>query len=137
MLGNMLRQARRKRARTAVFAIVASLTLGLTATGALGEATVQVECEAFVDYHDIGGLRIHKEFCSGASEFYSADGVDVVGEWIEMIIFAPVTGYYEPTVGYQIEYEETAGVRMTVIDEDGEGVNRETIFQMDEGWGFG
>ena len=137
MLGDIFRRAHRKRVRAADFVIGASLMLALTATGALGGATIQAECEAFVDYHNIGGIRIHSEFCSGASEFYSADGVDVVGEWIEVVIFAPEAGYYEPTVGYQVEYEETAGISMTVIGEDRTGVNRVSHFKLEEGWGFG
>ena len=127
----------RRTVRTVALVVGALLTLAIAAASALGGTTIQAECEAYVDYNNIGGLRIHKVFCSGASEFYAADGVDVIGEWIEVSIFAPATGYYEPTVGYQVEYEETAGIRMTVINEEGGDVNLVSDFTLTEGWGFG
>ncbi len=123
--------------RTVTLVVGALLVLAFAAASAPGRTTIQAECEGYVDSYNIGGLRIHKAFCSGASEFYAADGVDVIGEWIEVNIFAPATGYYEPTVGYQIEYEEMAVIRMTVIDEEGGDVNRVSDFSLLEGWGFG
>ncbi len=127
----------RRTIRTVVLVVGAFMTLMIAATSALGGTTIQAECEGYVDSYNIGGLRIHKAFCSEASEYYAADGVDVIGEWIEVSIFAPVTGYYEPTVGYQIEYEETAGIRLTVINEEGGDVNLVSDFTLTEGWGFG
>ena len=131
------RRAGRGGARVAALLVGASLTLALAAIAASAGPIVEAECEAFVNYYNIDGLRIQKVFCSGASGYYAAFGLDVIGEWIEVIVDAPVTGYYRPTVAYQTEYEETAGVRMTVIDEDGEGVNRVSYFKLEEGWGIG
>ena len=101
MLGNMLRRVCTKSASVAALVVGASLTLGLASAMALAGPSVQAECEAFVDNHNIDGLRIQTVFCSGASGYYAAFGIDVIGEWIEVIVDAPVTGYYQPTVAYQ------------------------------------
>ncbi len=115
----------------------AVLLLLLGASAALAGVTVQAEGEQFVDSYNIGGLMISKEFCSAASEWYAADGLDVVGEWIEVEIAVPTTGYYAPRIGYQVEYEDTSAVRLTVIDDEATDVNRVSDFDLLEGWGFG
>jgi hypothetical protein len=115
----------------------AALMVLLGGTPAHAGVTVQAECEEFVDSYNIGGLEIMKSFCSGASEYHAADGLDVSGEWIEVDIAVPLTGYYQPLLGYQVEYEDSAGVRLTVLDEEASEVNRVSDFQLLEGWGFG
>ena len=127
----------RRTVRTVALVVGALLTLAIAAASALGGTTIQAECEGYVDHYNIDGIRIHEELCSGASGYHAVFGIDVVGEWIEVIIEAPVTGYYEPLLAYQVEYEEMAGVKMTVIDEDMTGVNRVSYFKLEEGWGVG
>jgi len=109
----------------------------LLGTTAFAGVTVQAECEEFVDSYNIGGLEIMKSFCSGASEYYAIDGLDVTGEWIQVDIAVPLTGYYQPLVGYQVEYEDSAAVRLTVLDDGPAEVNRVSDFELLEGWGFG
>ncbi len=137
MLGDTFRWAYSRRVRAAALVVGALLTPALAATAASAGPVVQTECETFVDHYNIDGIRIHEELCSGASGYHAVFGIDVVGEWIEVIVEAPVTGYYEPLLAYQVEYEEMAGVKMTVIDEDMAGVNRVSYFKLEEGWGVG
>ena len=136
MHSEMFRRAGSRKARAAALVVGASLTLALAATAASAGPAAQAECETFVDYYNIYGLRIQNVLCSGASGYHAVLGIDVIGEWIEVIIESPVTGYYRPIVAYQVEYEEMAGVKMTVIDEDVVGVNRVSYFKLEEGWGL-
>ena len=115
----------------------AALLLLLVASAASAGVTVQAECEQYVDEYNIGGLTIGKAFCSGASEYYAADGIDVTGEWIEVDIAVPLTGYYQPLLGYQVEFEDSAAVRLTVVDDETPEVNRVSDFELLQGWGFG
>lgn len=114
---------------------IASLLLS-TVTGTAG-VTVQAEGEAFVDTYDLGGLSFSKSFCSGASEWYAADGLDIPGEWLELEIAVPLTGHYQPLVGYQVDYQDSSAVRVTVMDERVQEVNRVSDFALSEGWGIG
>ena len=114
-----------------------ALLMLLTAAVATAGVTVQAECEQYVDAYNIGGLAIGKAFCSGASDYYAADGIDVAGEWIAVDIAVPLTGYYQPLLGYQVEYEDSAAVRLTVVDEETPEVNRVADFELLQGWGFG
>jgi len=115
----------------------AVLLLVLVVPAASAGVTVQAEGEQFVDSYNIGGIEISKAFCSGASEWYAADGLDVTGEWIELDIAVPITGYYQPRLGYQVEYEDSAAVRLTVIDDEVPEYTRVSDFALLEGWGFG
>ena len=115
------------------------VVLLLLAVGApvLAGVTVQAECEDYVDSHNIGGLEIMKSLCSGASEYHATDGLDISGEWIEVDIAVPLTGYYQPLIGYQVDYEDSAAVRLTVQDDEAAEVNRVSDFEFLEGWGLG
>ena len=115
--------------------VIASLLLSVV-TGTAG-VTVQVEGEAYVDTYDLGGLPFSKSFCSAASEWYAADGLDIPSEWLELEIAVPLTGHYQPLVGYQVEYQDSSAVRVTVMDEQSPEVNRVSDFSLSEGWGFG
>ncbi len=115
----------------------AALLLLLVGTSASAGVTVQAECEDYVDSYNIGGGPIMKSFCSGASEFHAADGLDITGEWIEVEIAVPLTGYYQPLLGYQTAYEDSSGVRLTVVDDEVAEVNRIADFDLLDGWGFG
>ncbi len=96
----------------------AVLLLLLVGSAASAGVTVQAEGEEYVDSYNLGGLEITKSFCSGASEYHAADGLDRTGEWIEVEIAVPLTGYYQPLLGYQTAYEDSASVRLTVLDEE-------------------
>jgi hypothetical protein len=128
-------KARMHSGRLALTPVVLLLLLG--ASAALAGVTVQAEAEQFIDSYNIGGLELSKEFCSAASEYYAVDGLDVVGEWIEMEIAVPTTGNYQPRLGYQVEYEDSSAVRVTVLDDVAGRVNRVSDFELLEGWGFG
>lgn len=109
----------------------------LAGTTAFAGVTVQAECEELVDSYNIGGLEITKSYCSGASEYHAIDGLDVTGEWIEVDIAVPLTGYYQPLVGYQVEYADSAAVRLTILDDEAAQVSRVSDFELLQGWGFG
>lgn len=118
-------------------AAITGAVLLLAFTAATAGVTVQAECEEFTDSYNIGGEAIIKSFCSGASEYYATDGLDISGEWIEVAVAVPITGYYQPRIGYQVAYDDSAAVRLTILDEETPEVNRVSDFQLLEGWGFG
>ncbi len=115
----------------------AALLLLLVGTAASAGVTVQAECEVYVDSYNIGGQEIMKSFCSGASEYHAADGLDISGEWIEVEIAVPFTGYYQPLLGYQVAWEDSAAVRLTIQDDAVPESNLVSDFELLEGWGFG
>jgi len=115
----------------------AILLLLLVAGPASAGVTVQAECEEYVDSYNLGGEEITKSFCSGASEYHAADGLDITGEWIEVEIAVPLTGYYQPLLGYQTAYEDSSAVRLTIQDDSVPEVNLIADFELLDGWGFG
>ncbi len=117
--------------------VVPLLLLLSLAPVAWAGVTVQAEGEGYASAYNIGGMEISKVFCSAASEWYAADGLDEIGEWIEIEIAVPLTGYYQPLVGYQVEYQDSSAVRLTVLDDEPSEVNRVSEFELLEGWGFG
>ncbi len=115
----------------------AVLLLLLVGSAASAGVTVQAECEEYVDSYNLGGQEIFKSYCSGASEYHATDGLDISGEWIEVDIAVPLTGYYQPLLGYQTAFEDSASVRLTILDDSVPEVNRISDFELLDGWGFG
>ena len=73
--------------------LLAALLLLLSV--ACAEATYfTVQCEDYSNSHDIGGTPVSTIFCSAAFKLMAVEGVDLVGEWIEVPFDAPVEAQY-------------------------------------------
>jgi hypothetical protein len=98
-----------------------------------------IEGEEFTAYgsNNIGGLDILPEFCSGASGYYAADGLDVPGEWIKLKVTFPFEGCYSAVLAYQAEYGDVVKLAVKMLDTPSPGQILTTSFMLDQGYGFG
>jgi len=100
----------------------AAFAMALLATGLVyGTATCgrfAIECEAFLNSHNIGGSPIAKGYCSGASGGMAVTGVDVSGEWIEFAFEAPVDGEYTITLSSNSLGGQTTVIKASVLGTD-------------------
>jgi len=108
------------------------------AAPSLADAPVFVEGEEFVNYgwHNIGGVGIAVEACSGASQGYAAGGLDVPGEWIELKVTFERQGCYDVHVFYQAGFGDTVGFDLKLLDPSAPGGVSAVRFEA-PGWGFG
>ncbi len=111
----------------------------ITAGAAAAAEDLIIEGEEYQSYgwHDLGGVAIHPEYCSGASGYYAASGLDVPGEWIRLKITIPVDGCYRTTIAYQSEYSDHVQLLLRVADAPGPGQELTSEYWLTEGYGFG
>jgi len=108
------------------------LVLGLAALAALpaiGAIQVLVEAESFVDSHDTGGASIQAVNCTSASDGLAVDGLDLIGEWIEIKATVPDEACYELHLGFQAMYQDPVVAGVTIFDEGHSTVEGVTEFQ--------
>jgi hypothetical protein len=96
----------------------------------------EVEAEDYVAYNDLGGVLIDDVGCPGTSSGYIVKGLDRFGEWIELSVTFPESGYYKIEVGIQgsegLEYE----LRTTLVGGGPVGEDlRAEYFYVGEGMG--
>jgi len=100
----------------ALAAVAAGLLLAVTALPGHARGCIEVEGETFQNFHDIGGMMITAVACGNASGGWVADGLDVAGEWIELVVNLTVTRCFADSIGFQAQLDQTTQVRMTVLD---------------------
>jgi hypothetical protein len=81
--------------------LVLALIALLAAPGARAQTVVDVEAEDYTSADNIGGYDIQSVICSGASGGMAADGIDIVGEWIQLLVPFPKAGCYRIEVAFQ------------------------------------
>ncbi|MBD3347975.1 MAG: hypothetical protein GF400_02115 [Candidatus Eisenbacteria bacterium] len=120
-------------------AVLAGLVLLMSAAPAAGAGGIVVEGEEFeaYGYNDLGGIPIGTEWCSGASGFYAAGGLDLPGEWIRLKVSFPAAACYASDIAYQSSYGDTVRLTVRMGDAPGPGQHIEREHLLTEGWGFG
>ena len=109
------RPDRARRARL-ITAILLCGLLGTWSVAAAARGTVEVEGETFGEFYDLGGLFIQVESCAHASGGYVADGIDLPGEWIELVTYLPMSRCFEDSIAVQADEDHIIDLRMTVFD---------------------
>ena len=90
---------------------LATMILGATPASAALESDLPfiVEAEDYIAFNDIDGYIIAVVSCAAASNGLIVQGLDFPGEWIELSVNFPQSGFYEVQVGIQgllgMEYE--------------------------------
>ncbi len=113
--------------------ITSSVVVALVLTAASvasGGPDVRVECESYTDFYNEGGAEIASVVCSSASDGLAVDGLDIIGEWIEVKATLPTESCYDLTLSYQAPYGETIGMLLTVFDDAHQSVDAESEFSL-------
>ena len=76
---------------------------------------VEFEGESYFAENNTGGVDIMLKPCGGASGGLIVEGIDQVGEWIELLVDLPENTYYEPSIRFQGYAGYTTDVRMTLL----------------------
>jgi hypothetical protein len=120
-------------------ALAAGLFLLLACGAAPGAEDLRIEGEEFRTYghHNIGGADISAEYCSGASQYLAADGIDVPGEWIRLKVTFPDADCYQSVIQYQAGYDEPVWLRVTLLDGAGSDQDLQADYLLVDGFGFG
>jgi len=115
------------------------LALLLVTGAANGADQIVVEGEDYESYgyNDLGGVAIGAEWCSGASGFLAAGGLDVPGEWIRLKVTFTVDACYESEVAYQSAYGDTVELRVRLLEAPAPGGQLLDDYMLTDGWGFG
>jgi hypothetical protein len=119
---------------------VLSVLLVVTVTvPAWSAERILVEGEDFGLYgsHDLGGMPIAALFCTGASGYYAANGLDVPGEWILLKVDVPDAGCYSSKLAYQAAYDDDVNLRVRMIDAPAPDDEILVDYRLTGGWGFG
>jgi len=100
---------------------------------------LRLEAEEFEAYgsYDLGGIPILVEYCASASGHYTADGIDVPGEWIKLKVSFVFEDDYRTELAYQAAYGDTVVMRATILDFPEPGQSVSTDYLLDNGYGFG
>jgi hypothetical protein len=69
------------------------LMVAILAPAAYGQSII-VEAETFVAWHNEGGIAFDITPCGSASGGYALEGLDYVGDWIEIVVDIPEIGAY-------------------------------------------
>lgn len=119
--------------------LAACLFMLAPATGVFAADDLLIEGEEYETHgsNDLGGVAIGTDYCSGASGFLAAGGLDVPGEWLRLEVTFPVDGCYSGTVAYQSGYGDHVQLRLRMADAPGSGQEITTDHWLTEGWGFG
>ena len=56
--------------------------------------SVIVEAETFVAWHNEGGIAFDITACGSASGGYALEGLDYIGDWVEIVVDIPEMGAY-------------------------------------------
>lgn len=134
----MSERARPAGGRAVEWAVVAILVFGVLAT-AEASPDLKIEAESFEHFgsYNIGGFDISPGFCSYASGYYTADGLDVRGEWIKLEVTFAYPDCYETRIDYQSGYGDTVEMRVRLLDYPMVGEELASEYVMSEGYGFG
>lgn len=118
------------------FAVLAALVVAAPAQAA---EDLLVEGEEYETYGslDLGGVLIQSEFCSGASGFLAAGGLDIPGEWIRLKVTFPTDGCYRSTIAYQSAYSDHVELVLRLADAPAPGGELTSTHWLTDGWGFG
>lgn len=119
--------------------ILLFVMIALAAGVASAAEDLKAEAEEFEAYgsYDLGGIPILVEFCASASGYYTADGIDVPGEWIKLKVSFVLEDDYRSELAYQAEYGDTVVIRTTILDFPEPGQSVSTDYLLDNGYGFG
>ena len=119
--------------------VLVVLALLLAAGAVNGADQIVVEGEDYESYghNDLGGVAIGAEWCSGASGFLAAGGLDVPGEWIRLKVTFTIDGCYDSGVAYQSAYGDTVELRVRLMDAPDPGGQLLDDYMLTDGWGFG
>jgi hypothetical protein len=119
--------------------ILATALALLVASASPAAEDLRVEAEEFPAYgsNDLGGIPILIEFCGSASEYYTADGIDVPGEWIKLKVTFTREADYRTELAYQATYGDVVTARATILDYPAPGETLSTDFTLADGYGFG
>lgn len=77
---------------------------------------IVIEGETFVASQDLGGLPIAWTYCSGASGGKAVDGLDIPGEWIELVLETPDVGSFTDSLRSAGLLDEESDLRSTVVN---------------------
>ncbi len=115
------------------------MSIVLPAAGAVAADDLIIEGEEYqaYGYLDLGGVVIHSEYCTGASGFQAAGGLDVPGEWILLKVTFPRDGCYRSVIAYQSAYSDHVQLRVRMVDAPGPGQEVTSDYWLTEGYGFG
>ncbi|MFH1501556.1 MAG: hypothetical protein ABIG03_00780 [Candidatus Eisenbacteria bacterium] len=117
----------------------AAFVLLAISPAALAADDLFIEGEEYETYgsNDLGGVAIGTEFCSGASGFFAAGGLDVPGEWLRLKVTFPAPGCYTSTVAYQSGYGDHVQTRVRIAEAPVPGQELTADYWFTDGWGFG
>lgn len=134
----MFRVIREERALILLPVLAAALVIfGAGATSAAEDLRVEAEEFELYGAYDLGGIPILVEFCGSASGYFTADGIDVPGEWIKLKVTFSQETDYETELAYQCHYGEVVEVRTTILDYPEPGQSVSTEYTLENGYGFG
>jgi hypothetical protein len=94
---------------------IAALAIAAVLAATAAPAAILVEAESFVASHNAGGGIIYTVSCSGASGGYAVEGVDTVGDWIEMMVTIPETYGYSDSLHSAGSYGIESDFAMTIF----------------------
>jgi hypothetical protein len=100
--------------------VIAGLLLLLASAQA--QALV-IEAESFVASHNAGGDPIVVVSCSAASGGYAVEGVDSIGDWIELVLNVPVIYGYADSLRSAGYYAYESDIKTTIFGADPDGGN--------------
>lgn len=93
-----------------------SIILGLALLAATAApAAILVEAENFVASYNAGGSSIAWVSCSGASGGRAVEGVDTVGDWIEIMVTVAETYGYADSLRSAGEYDVQSDLEMRIF----------------------
>lgn len=115
------------------------ISMLVPAAGAVAADDLIIEGEEYQTYGylDLGGVAIHSEYCTGASGFQAAGGLDVPGEWILLKVTFPRDGCYRGVIAYQSAYSDHVQLRVRMVDAPVPGQELTSVYWLTEGYGFG
>jgi hypothetical protein len=111
MIGNLLREGVHILTRL-ILAVVAAALLLVASSG----HCIVIEGEDFVASQDLGGIPIAWTYCSGASGGKALDGLDIQGEWIELVLDTPDAGSFTDSLRSAGLLDEESNLRSTVVN---------------------
>jgi hypothetical protein len=89
---------------------------------------IVLEGEDFIASQDLGGLPIAWTYCSGASGGRALDGLDMPGEWIELVLSVPDAGSYADSLRSAGLLEQESDLQSTVVSGGPGGVDLVSSF---------
>lgn len=134
----MSEMTRPRGGRVVEWLMVAALLYGVVGA-AHAAPSLRLEAEVFEHYgwYNIGGFDISPGYCSYASGFYTAGGLDIPGEWIELEVTFTEPACYTTRIDYQSDYGDTVRMAVRILDYPSIGEELKAEYVMSEGYGFG